>query len=183
MFPEAALIGILTGWIRRGRFRHLNKVNLTGFWLAAGALLLQATLWVDFYTLRYLIALTPFLHLFSYLLLLVFIFLNRRHRGMSLFCLGLVMNLAVIGFNGGRMPVDPNRLKSPYREELLSGSASPVHAPLDGETRLVFLADTLRLPYGKHKVISLGDIALAAGLLLFIQEGMQVPARERTKCS
>ncbi len=179
MFPEAALLGILTGWARRGQLRNLNEVALAGFWLAAGALLLQAALWVDFYTIRFLGPLTPFLHLFSYLPLLGFVFLNRHHRGMLLFCLGLLMNLAVIGLNGGQMPVDPDRLSSPYREELVSGIASPVHAPLDKETRLAFLADILRLPYGKHKVISPGDIALAAGLLLFIQAGMLAPSRQR----
>lgn len=177
MFPEAILIGVLTGWIRRGQLRRLGEVGLTGFWLALGALLIQAALWLDFYTLRCLVPFVPLLHFCSYLLLLGFVFLNRRHRGMLLFCLGLLLNLAVIGSNGGKMPVDPDRLSPSHQEKLARGMASPVHTALDEKTRLAFLADVFFLPYGKNKLISLGDIALAAGLILFIQAGMQASSR------
>lgn len=174
MFVEAALLGAVIGFLRGGRLNRLGQINLPGWPLALVALLIQVGLWVDFGARwNYLGELIPYLHLLSYLPLLVFVYINRKQPGMYIIGLGLLLNLLAIAVNGGAMPVDANKLSPLLREELLNGTGSPVHVPISSTTRLAFLGDILRIPYGKYRMISLGDILLAAGLLHFIQQGMQ----------
>ncbi len=184
MFLEAVPIGLIIGWLRGGKLRHLEALPLPGWPLAVLALFLQAALWIDF-GLNWEI-LRPFahtLHLISYLPLLLFLVLNRKSLGMLVIGLGLLMNLTVIAANGGAMPVDPAKLEPPLQEELLSGAGSPVHIPLTENTKLAFLSDRIKMPYGESNIISIGDIILAVGLLVIIQQGMQKPAVKRRRKS
>ncbi|HHX87351.1 MAG TPA: DUF5317 domain-containing protein [Firmicutes bacterium] len=174
MFLEAAIIGAVIGLLRGGKLNRLGQINLSGWPLAVIALIIQLGLWVD-YGARWncLPVLIPYLHILSYLPLLAFVYMNRSQPGMYLFGLGLLLNLIVIASNGGTMPVDADKLAPLLREELLSGAGSPLHLPIDINTRLAFLGDVVRIPYGKHRMISAGDIALSIGLLHFIQQGIQ----------
>ncbi len=175
MFMEAALLGLVIGFLRGGNFRRLGQIDLRGWPLALIALLIQAALQFNWGTrLGYPKELTPYLHLFSYLPLLIFTYINRKLPGMKLIALGLLLNLLVIAANGGIMPVDTDKLVPPPLEgEPLFETGSPLHGPLTDTTRFPYLADIFLLPYGRCRLISWGDIALAAGLLHFIQQGMQ----------
>jgi len=48
------------------------------------------------------------------------------------------------------------------------------HVLLDGSSRLAFLADIIPVP---RSVISLGDVLLAVGLGVFIEDQLQQPLR------
>ena len=174
MFVEAALLGMVIGLLRGGNIKRLGRINLRGWGLALIALLIQAGLWVDCGgRINCPVELTPYLHLLSYLPLLIFAYINREQPGMKLIGLGLLLNLLVIAANGGAMPVDMNKLVPPPGEGPLIETGSPIHVPLTGTTKFPYLADIFRLPYGKNRLISWGDIALVAGLIHFIQQGMQ----------
>lgn len=182
MFLETTALGLITGWLRGGKLRQLETLSLPGWPLAVLSLLLQAALWIDFgLNWGILQAYARPLHLISYLPLLFFLFLNRKSLGMLVIALGLLMNLAVIAANGGAMPVDPAGLAPSLQEELISGAGSPVHLPLTAHTRLAFLSDRIKMPYGESNIISIGDIVLAAGLMLIIQQGMQIPDGHRRR--
>ncbi len=182
MFIEAAILGIIIGFLRGGKLNRLARINLRWWPLAMIALLIQVGLWAGFER-GYLQDLTPYLHLFSYVPLLIFVYVNRKFPGMYLIGLGLLLNLLAIATNGGVMPVDPSKLAPRSHENLLSGTSSPLHAPISETTRFPFLGDIFRLPYGDHRLISWGDLFLSLGLFHLIQQGMQKTKTARKKRS
>ncbi len=178
MFLEAVILGVLVGWLRKGRLKYLEHFPLQWLSLAVVALFLQVGLWLDFaFAGGAREVWYPYLHVLSYLLLLGFICLNLRQRAMLIIGLGVLLNLMVITANQGKMPVDPEVLEPEMRQELLRGEGSPVHAPLTEETNLGFLGDHIPLPHTPDDIISVGDIFLAAGLAVLIQKAMQPPHR------
>ena len=172
LFLEIILLGVIIGWLFQGRFKNLEHLSLKGFAFAILAFSMQALLWIDFFTIKVLIPVKPFVHILSFLPLLVFVYLNRKHRGMLLIGVGILLNLLVITANSGYMPVDYTKLSATVQEEFLSGEESPIHIPISEKTRLLYLSDIVRVPYKKNRVISIGDILLAGGLLILIHRGM-----------
>lgn len=141
---------------------------------------LQIAIWLDFARgTGALDAAVPYLHILSYLPLIIFVCYNRKSWGMLVIGLGLLLNLLVICANGGAMPVDPAGLAPPLRQELIEGAGSPLHEVLSEESALKFLGDVIRVPYGKHRIVSAGDLLMAIGLGLFIQQGMLPPQGNR----
>lgn len=112
----------------------------------------------------------------GYLLLLPFLWLNRRSVGLMLVAAGLLLNLTVISANGGRMPVDNARVAA-MGVRVPEGELAK-HQPLTAGTMLPFLGDVIPLP-PLPEVVSAGDLILAAGAFLFVQEIMGLPRRRR----
>jgi len=111
------------------------------------------------------------LFLTSYVVLLITIWLNRSDPGMWIAGIGLLMNFTVISLNNG-MPVLEESIR-------LAGGGSDIvfgakHVVLDDSSRLAFLADVIPLP---GSVISLGDVFLAVGLGVFIEDQLKQPLR------
>ena len=92
MFVEAALLGMVIGLLRGGNIKRLGRINLRGWGLALIALLIQAGLWVDCGgRINCPVELTPYLHLLSYLPLLIFAYINHDSPMKRL--PGLLLNL------------------------------------------------------------------------------------------
>lgn len=157
-------ISFLIAWLRGGRL--CQEVPGLGFPLAALAVQLPLSL---------LFPGTPVAmaaNVAGYLLLIPFWWRHRHSPGLALVLAGLALNLAVIAANGGQMPVDFDlaaRMGLP-----LPAGPLPKHRPLGPETRLAFLADVIPLPLF-HRVVSVGDLLLMAGVFLYVQEVMGVP--------
>lgn len=173
MHLEGALLGILIGWLRGGKIRRLTGLTLPGWPLAVLGLGLQLLIrsglpgrWES------IAALTPLLHIISFGPLLWFILLNRNRRGLLLMGLGLLLNLIVIAANRGFMPVNLSGLAAHLQEHLLGGAGSPLHAAMTAETILPLLGDQLRIAYGRPRIVSIGDLLLALGLVVLIQHYM-----------
>ncbi len=113
------------------------------------------------------------LYLCSLLLVVLFAWCNRRIVGVSVIGLGLLMNAAVIGLNGGQMPVDPGWLTSIGQLEDMRSSESQgewsTFAVMKPETRLAFLGDQIPMPmpFKEPTILSLGDLVIALGISLF----------------
>jgi hypothetical protein len=107
----------------------------------------------------------------SYAALVLMVWMNRREAGMWIAGIGILMNLLVIGLNGG-MPVLDAAVEIAGGSPDLALSAK--HVWLNGTTRLPFLADIIPLP---GAVISLGDVFLAIGLGVFVEDQLQQPVR------
>ena len=107
----------------------------------------------------------------SYVFLLLVVWLNRAEPGLWIASIGILMNFTVIALNQG-MPVLPEAI------EVAGGSADIVldakHVLLDESTRLAFLGDVIPLP---RNVISLGDVFLAIGLSMFLEDQLRQPVR------
>ena len=108
----------------------------------------------------------------SQVLLLLFVWLNRRLPGFWLLGLGLFANLLVISLNGGLMPLMPQNAAR------LIPAGSPVTLQLGervgfgkdillekANTRLWFLGDVFMLPgvFSYPLAFSIGDILISTG--------------------
>jgi hypothetical protein len=170
LFFEAALLGLIIGWLRGGTLKKLGQVNLSAWPLALLGLAVQASILVDFhFGWHYLAALGPGLHILSFLPLLFFLYENLNKRGMMLLGTGISLNLVVITFNGGRMPVRIDSIPETAQQVLLSGTASPLHSAMTGETLLPFLGDILGIPFFWNQSLSVGDMLMSAGIFLVVQ--------------
>lgn len=112
-------------------------------------------------------------YVLSFLLAGLFIWYNRRTAGFGLLGLGLFLNALVITLNGGHMPVDPEAMAAAgnlhiLEQELAAGlwSTFTLRTP---QTPLWFLGDVILLPmpFREPVIISVGDIAIALGLLRY----------------
>jgi hypothetical protein len=94
--------------------------------------------------------------------------------------LGLLLNLTVILANGGYMPTSPEALQrggyvasSPIIPGTRLAKSKDIILPR-AETRLWFLSDALVIPppFPWPTVFSVGDVVIAAGTFLLVQQGM-----------
>ncbi len=173
-------LGILIGYLRGGRLKHLERLQLRSAWLVLLALLIQLLIFplgegrgpiVNFGT--------EYFHLASYTLLLAFVILNRREWGILAMGVGMLLNLLVIFANGGYMPTRPEWLAAAGRvhaaERLQIAGFYGNNNLLGPETPLWFLADIFYVPAWVpfSNVFSVGDLLLAVGLILFLQAKMR----------
>ncbi len=179
MLWEAVLLGLIIGWFRNGKLKNLGRISLPGWPLIFLAVLIQTVIWIDFTTgSDFLTPLYPILYVLSFVVLVVFFFLQGRQAGFIMIGFGILLNLVVITANRGMMPVDTDYMPTEVAEELEAGEKSPFHAPMTDETWLAFLGDRIRIPY-RNQLLSIGDIVIGAGVIILIQNGMQGTKRKK----
>lgn len=117
-------------------------------------------------------SLAPLLVALSYLLLLLFVFLNRHLHKTAIFAgLGGFCNALVIFSNHFRMPVSSRALSqlSPEGVSSLLNGDIPMYCLAGPDTRFLFLGDILHCPLPLiGGFASLGDILLAIGVFFCI---------------
>lgn len=155
------IVSLIVGIARGGRLQHLLDVETRAWWLLVFGFALQ--------TVASLLSaenstLAVVLLMLSYVSILGMVAINRKAPGMWIAGIGILMNFTVIALNRG-MPVLPAAV------EIAGGSPDPVlggkHVLLDESSRLPFLGDLIPLP---GAVISIGDVFLAIGLGVFVEE-------------
>jgi len=171
----AIVLSFTIALARGGRLERLAETPIRHGWIALIALALQV-----------LMVYGPakglgWLMVASYGLLVLVISLNWRLPGMPLVGTGLALNLAVMAANSGYMPIAPETLSRAGLEHLADGleigslvtNAKDVLLPREA-TRLWWLSDILvvPLPSPLKAVLSIGDLLLAAGAVIFIQKAM-----------
>jgi hypothetical protein len=160
------VVAIAVGAFRGGKFRNLTEIRVNAWWLLpAGLLVLTSAYLVPSSTGD----LGVWLVLASYVPLLLFVWLNRDLTGIWIAGLGILMNFTVILLNGG-MPVlaEAARIAGNTGELILDDK----HVLLTDATTLPFLADIIPLP---GAVLSLGDVFLAIGVAVFLEDQMRQP--------
>ncbi len=171
VLPLCVLLSVLVGLCWFGSFKNLLAIKIRLLWLPAAAALAEFSA-LPLYRLfgegfrGFAFAPT----VISYGLLFAFLIANLRLRGTPLMALGGAANLAVIAANGFLMPV------AAVPPAGMTEFQSLRYVPVSGETRLLFLADVIRLPLpyiGGYA--SAGDIFLALGAAVFIL-GLMRPA-------
>lgn len=171
----AVVIGLVTG----GRLRELAHIPLRHVWLVWIAFLLQfllAFLPADLrQTLRLPIVGLAFALAVAWVVLMWPPLSHWLRVALVLVVAGWAMNFVVISLNNG-MPVSAETLERVGlpTENIESGDLSK-HVKLDDDTELSWLGDVIPLPlFGPlRKAISLGDVVMLLGLLLFIPVGMR----------
>jgi hypothetical protein len=186
----AILAGILAGLVRAWFARRdLSFPELRMLWLAPAAFLPQY-LAFQFTATRGLFTdtLAAFILVETQLLLLGFVWVNRRKAGFWLLGLGLLLNLMVIAFNGGFMPISQETVAR------LAPQASPetwiVGERLGSTKDIVLPAASIHLEWladryviaagltGNRVAFSLGDVLIALGAFwLFWSMGSLDPGK------
>ena len=155
----ALAAGLVLGLATGGRPRNVTLRPLRAVGALAGAVVLQAVpqlLEVSGSTGLACV-------LGSYVLLLAFALANIRLVGMPVILVGLVLNVVVIGLNGG-MPVRADAIHTVDRHVKLATIDFGAKRHLeDADDRLTILGDVLPVrPIGQ--VLSFGDLILSAGV-------------------
>ena len=188
ILATAVVLGLLVSIARHGRdaFRRVARIPLRSSWLALVAVALQIPLVRAPPGPTQIIGIQRALYLASFLLLLAFIWRNRRIPSILIVGLGVICNLLVVTLNGGFMPITPETLV-----EINPGTAvaqwpvgthyghskdviMPQHA-----TKLWALSDILVIPppFPRPTAFSVGDLIIAAGIVVLMQ-GAPVRAGE-----
>ncbi|MGE5589439.1 MAG: DUF5317 domain-containing protein [Bacillota bacterium] len=173
MLTTTFVASIVIGLIRRGSLRRFGDLSLRGLWLVILAFGLQVALRVGGYGGPLL---SGALYAATYVLLVVFIVLNRSRRELAIMGVGLLSNALVIWANGGRMPVSAAAYQAAVGTAL--PLTDPTHIPLTETARLAWLSDlwALKPPFPLPGVFSLGDVVVCLGLFLLVQHVMVRPA-------
>lgn len=172
------VVGLVVGFLLRGRLANLAEVEVRGLLLAVLAVVVQYggqyvtnAGWLDVRPYA------PYIYLATLLFLFVVIWLNRKNPAIVLMGAGILLNFLVIAVNGGKMPVSAEGLVRSGMEEyieVLQGDDILTHQLLGEATRLAFLADVFVLPepYPLPKLFSIGDVVLGVGACWFLIGGM-----------
>jgi hypothetical protein len=146
-----------------GRLLALTEVRFRAPWLVAAALGVQILI-VSFIPHASELIVEP-LHLFSYVLMGTWVWLNRTIPGLLVIGAGGLLNVIAITANGGVMPADPDALAFAGRELTTGEFANS--AAVEG-ARLQILGDIFATPasWPVSNVFSIGDVVIAAGAFL-----------------
>lgn len=186
MVYDGVLLGLIVGLFRGGWRQGLirfSQIRLIAGWMFPVLLLVQLIIFYFQEKWTGLATINGYLFMGVYVVGLIFLWLNRHHKGFKLIIIGVLMNFIVMAVNGGRMPVSlsASEVLGPYYTDMLkSGSVISKHYMMDASTRLSLLGDIIPLskPYPRTQVISIGDVVMNFGMFLFIQSIMVV---KRTK--
>ncbi|GAB4580807.1 MAG: hypothetical protein Fur0022_35490 [Anaerolineales bacterium] len=190
----AVVLGFLAGSLRAAfHAKPLQVPALTHTWLVVSALIPQILTFQIASTAQFVpLIWAKAILIGSQILLLLFIWTNRKHVGVKWIGLGLGLNLLVISANGGLMPIAPETASYVYPQvevqdwqlgHRLGLGKDVVLLPTD--TRLEFLADRFRSPaWVSYRIAySLGDIFIALGAFGLLWAAGKGPTKSETNLS
>ncbi len=192
----AVAFGLVASLIRhRDRAcRQIAAIPLRSAWMALVGLALQWPLLQAPEGSPRQLGVQQMLFLLSHLWLLAFVWRNRQLAGVQIVGLGVICNLLVIAFNGGFMPITPETLVHINPGSTLEhwpvgihyGYSKDIILPGEG-TNLWALSDILVLPppFPRPTAFSVGDLLVAAGILVLLQGpgGLRKPATTESSLS
>ncbi|NLJ41407.1 MAG: DUF5317 domain-containing protein [Clostridiales bacterium] len=171
-------MGLIIGFIRRGRLKNLTVLILNRWYYIFISLVIKVV--HGYILLSFNDFLTPLysfiLVILQYLFLFLFIYNNRKYPYIWLASLGILANFIVMVFNFGSMPVTCRILDlapPSLRMTLLSEGRYYTYTLIDPKTILWFLGDIILIPFPYRQFISIGDILLGLGICMLVQRVMQ----------
>ena len=180
ILAAAVILGVLASLARhRGQaVSRMASIPLHSAWLALLAVALQYPLLRAPFGPTERVSVEQVLFLASHLLLVAFVWRNRRLTGIQIVGLGVICNLLVILVNGGFMPISPETLvqinPGTNLDQWLPGyhyGYSKDVILLREDTILWALSDILVLPppFPWPTAFSLGDIFIGLGIVVLLQ--------------
>ena len=100
------IISIIIGLLRNGKLSSLSQISLMRIELIVLACLIQGgIIFLEPRQIKFVIDYSSNMIIFSYIVLLLAVWYNKKLKGMKIISLGIVFNFVVIIANGGHMPV------------------------------------------------------------------------------
>ncbi len=176
MFIEALIFAVIVGYILKGNMKNLENVDIKYTYLV----------FISFFIEFFIVILirkgfldigiyTYILDFIMYILLVAFIYFNIKNKYIVLMGLGFLLNGIPIFLNAGTMPVSAKAAVTAGLS--LNISKEGLYTLINGNTRMWFLGDIIPLTFLRHFAISIGDIIVVVGLMLFIITGMKKTAK------
>ncbi|WP_026894732.1 DUF5317 domain-containing protein [Clostridiisalibacter paucivorans] len=182
MLMESMVTSIAVGKVRGGKIKRIGEQYIKGWYLfiigfgmefLSVYIRLKDISGISSILDRYFV----YIHILSYILIFIGIYLNVEKLSMKIIFVGALFNFIVIVVNGGQMPVsEEGLLKLGLMDNLamLKNNMVLTHALINKSTKLAFLGDIIPLlkPYPLPKMISIGDVFLGIGIFAYIQNLM-----------
>jgi len=178
LYVYIIIISIIIGLLRNGKLSSLSQISLEKIELIVLACLIQAGLiFLGSKKVKFVLDYSSYIIIFSYIVLLLAVWYNKKLKGIKIIALGIIFNFIVIVVNGGHMPV---LLSSLYKAGLndfalvLKEGIYITHVLISEKTLFGFLADVIPLspPFPDPSVVSVGDILMFYGVFSLIQNAM-----------
>lgn len=172
------IVSIIIGLLRKGNLSSLSQISLKRIELIVFACLIQGGLiFLGSKKIKFILDYSSYMIIFSYIVLLLAVWYNKKLKGMKIIALGIIFNFIVIVANGGHMPV---LLSSLYKAGLndfalaLKEGSYVTHTLITENTLFRFLADAIPLspPFPDPSVVSAGDFLMFYGVFSLIQNAM-----------
>ncbi len=178
MLVESLGTSLVIGKIRGGRFSNIASGEIRGWYFIGASFLVEfGAVYLASKGVKLVVDGIAFIHFLSYALLFFGLFMNFDKYAFWIIAAGVLLNFIVIMANGGQMPISTDALKAAglYKNLTDIGQGRIVtHTLMNTSTKLRFLGDVLSLPkcYPRPKVYSIGDIIMAIGIFIYIQQLM-----------
>ena len=178
LYVYIIIISIIIGLLRNGKLSSLSQISLKKIELILLACLIQAGLiFLGSKKVKFVLDYSSYMIIFSYIVLLLAVWYNKKLKGINFIALGIIFNFIVIVANGGHMPV---LLSSLYKAGLndfalvLKEGTYVTHTLISEKTLFRFLADVIPLspPFPDPSVVSAGDFLMFYGVFSLIQNAM-----------
>ena len=155
-------IGVASAVLTPTRLRRLAELPIRHLWLVWVALVVQLVLF-EFLGRRIPPSVSDKVHIATYALALVFLWLNRRLPGGWLISVGTALNLLAIVANDGAMPASMSAWRKAGLREIppeVFENSRALSSP-----RLAFLGDVFYVPesWPLSNVFSVGDVLIVVG--------------------
>jgi hypothetical protein len=155
-------IGVASALFTGTRWRRLAALPIRHLWLVWVALIVQVVLF-EYLGQRLAVPVSNAIHIGTYALALVFLWLNRRLPGGWLITLGTSLNLTAIVANDGSMPAN----MTAWRKAGLHAIPPEVfeNSRALSSPRLAILGDVFYVPasWPLSNVFSIGDVLIVVG--------------------
>ena len=178
MLVESVGTSVVVGKLRGGSFSNIKDAALEKWYFFVSAFALEftavylASKGLDIISENILIV-----HCLSYMLLFAGLYFNRTSMAFRIVFVGVFLNFIVIMANGGQMPVSGEammRIGLVDNMQAIKEGKIVTHALINSSTALKYLGDIFVLgkPYPRPKIFSIGDIIMALGVFIYIQDIM-----------
>jgi len=170
MFFEALILGIVIGYIRRGKLSRLSYVNFSfRFLIYISALFYLGIIVINLGLYDYESFLYSTFLIGSIVLTGLFLIANISIKYMFIPLIGLALNLLSFLANNYKFPLSPDAAAKIYgaeAAELLNAGKLLFYTSSETAT-LSFLGNII--PIGNWFVVSIGDIIASLGVVLIVQ--------------
>ena len=178
LYVYIIIISIIIGLLRNGKLSSLSQISLKRIELIVLACLIQAGLiFLESKKVKFVLDYSSYMLIFSYIVLLLAVWYNKKIKGIKIIALGIIFNFIVIVVNGGHMPVLLSSLHKAGLDDfalVLKEGTYVTHTLITEKTLFKFLADVIPLspPFPDPSVVSVGDFLMFYGVFSLIQNAM-----------